>query len=218
LLRKFIVFLALFVFSDLSFSREVEVFVALVDVWVKAVDDSSEPIRDLKAEDFEVYEDGKKVAIECFEQRIHDTTKEPASKLDPPKFVVYLDLLNTEVPHLALIRSRLFEFLDQMSPYSYEVMVVALVPDGKIGVVSPFTRNSYQVKASIEKAKGNGALSSEQRNNEAQIRSLMDQLETERDPIMSIEDLVQPDTEEAGEMGVIEKNYSDLEERLWSRI
>jgi VWFA-related protein len=210
MLRKFIVLLAIFAFSGVLFSRDVEVFVALVDVWVKAVDDSGEPIKDLKAEDFEVYEDGKKVAIECFEQRVHDITQEPASKIDPPKFVVYLDLLNTEVPHLALIRSRLFEFLDQMAPYSYEVMVVALVPDGKIGVVTPFTRNSYQVKAAIEKAKGNGALSAEQRNSESQIRSLMDQIEEERDPIMSIEDLVRPDAEQPGEMGVIEKNTQTL--------
>ena len=209
-MRKFIVLLAIFAFTDVLFSREVEVFVALVDVWVKAVDDSGEPVKDLKAEDFEVYEDGKKIAIECFEQKTHDITKEPVSTTDPPKFVVYLDLLNTEPPHLALIRSRLFEFLDQMAPYSYEVMVVALVPVGKIGVVSPFTRNSHQVKAAIEKAKGNGALSSEQRNIESQIRSLMDQIEEERDPIMSIEDLAHADSENLRELGIKEKNTQTL--------
>ncbi|MCI0414374.1 VWA domain-containing protein [bacterium] len=184
--------LATLAFTGMLFSQGVEVFVALVDVWVKAVDESGEPVTDLKAEDFEVYENGKKVNLECFDQRTHDISNEPVSTTDPPKFVVYLDLLNTEGPHLALIRSRLFDFLDQMAPYSYEVMVVALVPDGKLGVVCPYTRNSHQVKAAIEKAKGNGALSSEVKNNEGQILTLLDQLEPEEeDPLISIEDLAE---------------------------
>ena len=192
--KSIIVFgcVAILAFTGILFSQGVEVFVSLVDVWVKAVDESGEPVTDLKAEDFEVYEDGKRVTLECFNQRTHDISKEPVSTTDPPKFVVYLDLLNTEGPQLALIRSRLFDFLDQMAPYSYEVMVVALVPNGKLGVVCPYTRNLYQVKAAIEKARGNGALSSEVKNNEGQILMLMDQLEPEEEnPLISIEDLAQ---------------------------
>lgn len=180
---------------------DVEVFISLVNVWVKAVDSSGNPVTDLKQEDFEIFEDGQKMTIECFEQQTLDLAKEPAAVKDAPKFVIYLDLLNTDAGDLLFIKPKLVEFLDQLSPLSYEIMVFALLPNGKLGVVRPYTRNTVQVKATIEQAKGNPALDGEFRTNETQIRALLNRLEPEPDPVISIEDLTR-----AGRDPIVDRN------------
>jgi|GEM_PF-1500892 len=170
----------------------VEITVSLVNVWVKAIDASGASVRGLKASDFEIREDGKTVPIDCFEEIDNEGIAESEAPKIPKvgeRFVLYLDLLNTRATDFAFVRSRLMEFLNQIESQKRELMVVALLPSGKLVVVSPYTSNIPPIKMMLDQAKGNAQLVAEVKNNETQIMTLMERLEVEEPPIMSIQDL-----------------------------
>src|SRR4249919_3527960 len=50
------------------FSQDYEVAVTTVNVWIRAVDASGNPVTGLTQADFEVYENGKKMDPSCFEE------------------------------------------------------------------------------------------------------------------------------------------------------
>lgn len=174
-------------------SPGVEITVSLVNVWVKAVDGSGASVKGLKASDFEMNEDGKPVSIDCFEEIDNEglaETETPKAPKVGQRYVLYLDLLNTKSTDFLFVKSRLMEFLNQIESQKWELMVVALLPTGKLVIVTPYTSYIPPIKMMLDQAKGNASLVAEEKNEEMQIMSLMDRLEVEEPPIMSIDELV----------------------------
>jgi VWFA-related protein len=172
---------------------DVEVMVSLVNVWVRATDSAGAAVKGLTSADFELSEDGKPVAIDCLEEVNADKNQSNPAAAVPAvgqRFVLYLDLLNTNTNDFAFMKSRLQDFLDQIATRNSEVMVVALMPSGKLRIVSPYTTYLPQVKLLVDQAKGNTDLAQEAINNERDLQSILERLEVE-DPITTIDELVE---------------------------
>src|SRR6187397_2916391 len=107
-----------------------EVSVTSIPVWVKVVDKNGNPIIGLKEEDFEIYEDGKRVPTSCFEEVTLEVggaapvqpsgTSTPITK---QKYVVFLDLYNTTPREYASVKPALQSFLDNFTNNSAELML-----------------------------------------------------------------------------------------------
>ena len=90
-----------------SIGQDYEVSVTDVNVWVKVVDSTGRPVQGMKKEEFEIFEDGKKMNSECFEEiaisSMGDSEKPVegssgtsiASQNFTRRFVLFLDLFNT---------------------------------------------------------------------------------------------------------------------------
>ena len=157
-MKKFHLLLFLFIAFPLA-SEDYQVTVSAVHVWVKAVDKDGHPVTGLTKEDFEVYEDNVKVPITCFEEQV--IAGSPATVASPTpkqvevvskKFVLFLDLFNTSSRELLSIRPHVLEFIDSISTGGHEVMLAALMPSGKLGVVAPFTKDLNRIRILVNKA------------------------------------------------------------------
>lgn len=126
--------------------------VQLVDLEVVATDGSGTPIYDLRKGDFEVFEDGRPVAISHF-QPPDSSPKGPDSSGgsgETPKssrpagahIVIFVDNLNTGPARRHEIFGQLYRALKLLGPDD-RVMVVSF--DGGIDVRLPFTTNHRQV-------------------------------------------------------------------------
>jgi len=138
-------------------SQDYQVTVASVHVWVKALDNNGKPVSGLSQNDFEIYEDNVKVPITCFEEQV--IAGSPASVSSPKpvevvskKFVLFLDLFNTSSREYLSIRPHLNEFINSISNGGHEVMLAALMPNGRMGIVSPFTKDLNRIRILVNKA------------------------------------------------------------------
>lgn len=161
--------LAVALVARLIQSADYSVNISYVNVWVKATDSKGHPITDLTANDLTLKEDGKLVNSECFEQIKYDIGKEQEDPFaefrsdsqtashenSEKKFVVFLDLLNTTQGELRFMEPKLQDFLMHAIDSSNDVMLAALLPNRKLGVLVPFTRNHQQVADLLDKAPGN---------------------------------------------------------------
>ncbi|MCI0414370.1 VWA domain-containing protein [bacterium] len=153
-------FSCILIFSLVSFpvaTEDYQVTVSSVDVWVKAVDGDGKPVTGLTQDDFEIFEDGKRMAMTCFEEQMIAGSKAPIQTTKPvqvvsKKFVLFLDLFNTSVRQYGSIKPHLLEFVNSISNGSHEVMLVALMPNGKLGVVAPFTKDLVRIRILLNKA------------------------------------------------------------------
>ncbi len=177
------VFSLLLVFTGtFSFAQEqqYEVSVTYVSVWVKAVDDNENPVEGLKQEDFEVFEDGKPVQLTCFEEvKISETAPAAQKKVEEEtaaseRFVLYLDLLNTTPREYQAIKSGLKQFLDDLSRRNSEVMVAGLMPNAKLGIIAPFTRDLGKLRALLDKAPANTTRDTVSESRHAELARIMD--------------------------------------------
>ncbi len=84
--------------------QDYEVSVTNVNVWVKVVDSAGKPVQGIRKDEFEIFEDGKKMSSECFEEigfNPIDTSiaSSPGTSIALPivvrRFVLFLDLYNT---------------------------------------------------------------------------------------------------------------------------
>lgn len=152
-----------------------------IQVWVKATDKSGKPIEGLQPDDFQMFEDDVAMPATCFEETQlagSETTKPPQSSPTstvppaPPssrKFVLFLDLLNTSTPEYGLIKPKMQEFIDQLKQRKSEIMVAALMPTGKLGVIAPFTRNLDAIRDLLNRAPSNTGRDQKVRDHERQI-------------------------------------------------
>lgn len=152
-----------------------------IQVWVKATDKSGKPIEGLKPDDFQIFEDDVAMPTTCFEEtQLAETeaTKAPQSSTTsnvppaPPasrKFVLFLDLLNTSTPEYDLIKPKMQEFIEQLKQRDSEIMVAALMPTGKLGIIAPFTRNLDAVRDLLNRAPSNPTRDQKVRDHERQI-------------------------------------------------
>jgi VWFA-related protein len=153
----------LFLITAFLFAQSYEVSVTRISVWIKATDASGKPVEGLTQDDFEIYEDSQKMAINCFEVTATEVATEaaPTGPAEPgqvtetvptKKIAIYLDLYNTTGPEFTNIRPRIQQFLDQLNTKNWEVMLVALMPNGKLGIIAPFTKDIKAVSTSLMNA------------------------------------------------------------------
>jgi VWFA-related protein len=147
----------------LVITGDYQVQVTTIEVWVKAVDSSGNPVTDLKQDDFEIYEDRVKVKTGCFEQsavslipsQTQTSTADVQLAPAPKKFVLFLDLLNTTPAEYAFVKPKMQQFLDQISGRNWEVLLAALMPNGKLGLISPFTTDINRIHTLLSEARAN---------------------------------------------------------------
>ena len=191
--RRILPFLALFlVFCPISDGQDYEVSITNVNVWVRVSDSSGNPVTNMKKQDFEIFEDGKRVSSECFEEvkfafspaegtSIGTDKATPATKILPKRFVLFLDLHNSTQIEFERLRPKMGEFLDQLSKGNWEVMLVAYLASGKLGVVSPFTRDFVRIRALLDQAKGNAQRDQRIARNESEIIEILSVLKIRKD-------------------------------------
>src|SRR5262245_6928737 len=140
--------------------RSYDVSVTTITAWVRAVDGSGKAVEGLTQDDFEIFEDKQKVDVNCFEEVKQQQAVTAPSDGAPAdsfqqKFAIYLDLFNMTPDELTALRPRLKDFLARISVRKPEVMVAALMPNQKLGIACPFTKDTKRVFAVIDKAPGN---------------------------------------------------------------
>jgi VWFA-related protein len=166
-------------------AQEYKVEVTDIQVWVKAMDSSGKPVEGLKQQDFEVYEDEVRMDSTCFEEtrmteeqaiagksESVDVTAPAPAPAAARKFVLFLDLYNTSPSEYGRIRPKMQEFVDQLKERDAEIMVAALMPTGKLGIIAPFTRNLDAVHDLLNRAPANAKRDQRVRNNERQIEQI----------------------------------------------
>jgi VWFA-related protein len=155
-MRKALPLLAicLLFFAIPAFEQNYQVQVTSVSVWVKAMDSSGNPIEGLNPSDFEVYEDGERAAITCFdEQKAVSIANENGVR--PQKFVLFLDLFNTTQIEYERVRPQIQDFILSLYGKNHEVMLAAVLPTRKLGVICPFTRDMNRIRILLAKAIAN---------------------------------------------------------------
>lgn len=159
-LKQFLIPLIVLSFTAALFAQY-EVSVTSIPVWVKVTDRSGNPVTGLAESDFQVYEDGKKVTTNCFEEVNLDELPQataPASPQEPveaQKFVIFLDLYNTTPREYASVKPALQDFLQSLAKKKVEVMLAAFMPDKRLGIISRFTSDLKRIKILLDFAKAN---------------------------------------------------------------
>jgi VWFA-related protein len=176
-----------------STGQDYEVAVTTVNVWVKVVDKEGRPVQGMNKEEFQIFEDGKKMNSECFEELAmpsFDDSEKPveansrtaiASQNISRRFVLFLDLFNTTQVEFERVRPRMDEFLDQVSKLNWEVMLVAYLPSGKLGVISPFTHDFVRIRALLDQAKGNFQRDQRIARNDSEILDTLSVIKAQKD-------------------------------------
>ena len=136
--------------------QDYTVEVKTVTVWIKAIDGSGNSAKQLKQEDFSITEDGNPVAVTCFEE---EDSALPEAAAEVPtaaqKFVVFLDLYNTTPPEYSIVKTQLQDFVKSLSGKNQEVMLAALLPSRRMGVIAPFTKDLNRIRILLNKATAN---------------------------------------------------------------
>lgn len=162
-----------------------QVEVTNIQVWVKVLDSSGKPVEGMQRDDFEIYEDDVRMAPTCFEETrmtvpqtvpgkqesVEVTAPAPAPQTSK-KFVLFLDFFNTSTGEFNLIRPKIQQFLDQLKERQAEVMVAALTPAGKLGIVTQYTRDLEAVKDLMNRAPSNPGRDQRVREHWRQIEQL----------------------------------------------
>jgi VWFA-related protein len=141
--------------------HEVEVRLTLVDVIVTK---DGEFVKDLTREDFEIYEDGKKVPINSFElisfeeKELKILEEEPEKKrLDLPerKLAVLFDAVNSWKREVKIESEEIVEQLFSLIKLGHEVMILQLDRRKGLEILQPFTTSEDFIRKAVEKASGN---------------------------------------------------------------
>jgi VWFA-related protein len=184
-MRYGFVFLLLVSWAIPIFPQDFEVAVTTVNVWIRATDASGKAVTGLNQADFEVYEDGKKMNPSCFEEVNFSIPeiKEDATSENLPvtetkvnqlkRFVVYLDLFNTSQAEMNRLRPEIDTFLRRIHLKDWEIMMVAYLPSGKLGVAAPFTRSISTVRRVLDQAKGSTDRDQQIKKNEDDILNIL---------------------------------------------
>jgi VWFA-related protein len=146
----------------------VKITTTLVQIDVTVTDSKGKPVRDLKADEFEIYENGQKQAISNFSfvSSVRETT-EPVKKDDklavpvPPVEVrrdqikrtiaLVVDDLSLSFESAYQVRRSLKKFVDEQMLDGD--LVAILRTSAGIGALQQFTSNKAQLYAAIEKVK-----------------------------------------------------------------
>jgi VWFA-related protein len=131
--------------------------VTVVEVPVTVVDRSGNPVRDLKKEDFELYDEGKRVPIEYFEAvdmtKVTAADTNPSAPLPPVAtrhFVLLFDVANSSPGTIARAGEAAKQFVDtQMGDRDLAAVVVFTAESGA-KMITSFTKNRTLLANAIE--------------------------------------------------------------------
>lgn len=127
--------------------------VRLVLVDVKALDDSGGFVADLGKDDFQVFEDGRPVALQSVDLIRRGTVAAAPGDADPPFFVVF-DSINTIRRMLDRKRDEIFARLADFVGRGRKVMILELAEDGNMKILQEPTTDPVLVRRAVERAAG----------------------------------------------------------------
>jgi VWFA-related protein len=145
-------------------SQDYEVSVTTISVWIRATDRSGSPVPGLTANDFEIFEDGKKMTPSCFEvTAVQSGSEQPpeqdhgtqtSAQSSGKQIVLYLDLFNTTEAEFSNIEPRLKDFLKQIAEKKWNVMLTEVSPSGSLEVTVPFTKDIDAIQHALDSVSG----------------------------------------------------------------
>lgn len=145
-------------------SEQHEITVRLVLVDVTVTDKKGNFITDLTKEDFELYEDGKRVPINSIElisfgeRRLISLKNEQQEKVLPKTFkkklVVIFDEINSWQRNLKRGARKIVDELVALAKLGNEVMIALLNENRGLEIVQPFTTEEELIRRAIVKASG----------------------------------------------------------------
>lgn len=179
-MKKFIPFFFIFIllfFSLLYGDKKQEishqfekhkVTVRLVLVDVIAIDEDGNTVADLTKEDFEIYEDRKKVPVNSLDfinlqilgEKLPEKVREEKlvrpsiEKFRKRRFFVIFDSINTIKRMLDRSKPRIIEKLISLVKLGREIMVIEMGEKGDIQILQPLTSNEDLIAQAINKASG----------------------------------------------------------------
>jgi len=148
--------------------EDYEVTVTLVIVDLIAIDKEGNFVTDLSLNDFEVYEDGKKMPINSLDLIRYELKKKSDPTSDSleeqhiisdrlsreKRFFVIFDSINTIRRLLNRSKSQILENLINLVQSGGEVMVLEMEEEGGIKILQSFTSNKELIIQAIDKASG----------------------------------------------------------------
>ncbi len=141
--------------------HEVEVRLILVEVIVTK---DGEFVKDLAQEDFDIYEDGKKVPINSFElvsfeeRELKILEEKPEKKPPAPpkkKLSVIFDAINSWKREVKIESEKIIDELFSLIKLGHEVMILQLHRRKGLEILQPFTTDEDLIRKAVEKASGN---------------------------------------------------------------
>lgn len=140
--------------------HEVKVRLVLVDVTITK---DGKFITDLTKDDFELYEDGKRVPINSFElisfaERkllpLKEREKKAPSPVPKKKLAVVFDGINTLPRHFRRGAEKIVTELIELVKLGNEVMIIQLDRKKVVEIIQPFTSNEELIEKAVARASG----------------------------------------------------------------
>ncbi len=164
---------------------EEQVEVRLMEVWVKVTDNHDRPVTDLGINDFQLFIDGKKSELRCFDHTNTDSNASSgtfASENSPlksgRKYFFYFDLLNTLPGDFDYLKKRFITYLQDSFTPPDQAMVFALLPSMRLGVVQKMTSDKEAIISIVNKMRGNATLLAREHTRESQLLEMLYPLDT----------------------------------------
>jgi VWFA-related protein len=182
-LTKLLLLLGCLVFATLVFAQlEEQVEVRLMEIWVKVTDNHNRPVTNLGMNDFQLFIDGKKSNLRCFDYSKPDSSVADTSIEDsflPPtshsgrKYFFYFDLLNTQPGDFEYLKKKFIAYVHDSFRPPDQAMVFALLPSMRLGVVQKMTSDKESIISIVNKMKGNAGLLARERTRESQLLDVL---------------------------------------------
>lgn len=183
-LTKLLFLVCCLVFASLVFAQlEEQVEVRLMEIWVKVTDNHNRPVTDLGMNDFQLFIDGKKSELRCFDHSKPDSTTIVDSStaddsFNPPtqggrKYFFYFDLLNTQPGDFEYLKKKFVAYVHDSFRPPDQAMVFALLPSMRLGVVQKMTSNKELIIDIVNKMKGNASLLAKEHTRESQLLDVL---------------------------------------------
>lgn len=138
-------------------AQDYEVTVSNVTVWIRAIDKSHQTVMGLTPDDFEVFEDGRKVDLTCFEAPAQVSSEDANAppienhQEEPQKIAFFLDLFNMSKQEYQELLPVMDDFLGLIPAGRKEITTVALTPEGKLRVLISATRAPKDVQSLLHR-------------------------------------------------------------------
>lgn len=121
-------------------------------LWIEARDSSGKHTSGLTAADLKILKDGKEQQTSCFEE----IQLSPSGTPQKRKLVIAVDAFNTSKLEYVAIRDQLVEFVSNLDPSRWSVMLLGLTP-GTPTVSVPFTEDMEQLTNELETMQANNS-------------------------------------------------------------
>jgi VWFA-related protein len=194
--------------------HEVKVRLILVDVIATK---EGEFVKDLSKEDFELYEDEKRVSINSFELISFDEREltipdeidpQEQSRIPKKRLAVVFDSINSWKREMKHGSEQIVDDLVSIVKLGHEVMVLQLDPSRGIEIIQPFTTNEDLIRNSVERASGS-IWKLETHVESARVEQVETEIETEAQPQTGTDP-----NERTGIESALDSNYFEDMQRI----